>query len=433
MNIEKILDTILLPATKGLPDISSQQLKLGDIKSLQWNLLKGDLPLPVATIDNRALENNSRWMREFTKAQNIKLAPHGKTTMAPQLYDIQLRDGAWGITVATVQQLKVCRQFGIQRIMMANQLVGRNEIDWVMNEIQSDPDFDFYCIVDSRENAQQLAAAAKARSLSRPVQLLVEGGIMHGRTGCRDASSAMELARLIKDCSPYLALRGVEGFEGVIKGENANIIHDKVKVFLEFLTGIVCTCRNEALFAPGPILFTAGGSMYFDIVANHTQHPLLHEHCDVILRSGCYLTHDSKMLTDGFKNMHKRNPSTTVFEAGLQPALRVWAYIQSIPEKDLAIATVGKRDISFDIDLPVPQLLFQPGIDTVPRTLGDEYQVRELNDQHAYLNIPNDSPIRVGDMVGFGISHPCTTFDKWKLLYLVDEHYNVEEGILTFF
>jgi len=62
-----------------------------------------------------------------------------------------------------------------------------------------------------------------------------------------------------------------------------------------------------------------------------------------------------------------------------------------------------------------------------------DHRVVRLDDQHAYLDIPADSPLQPGDMVAFGVSHPCTTFDKWQALYLVDDGLRVTGAIRTFF
>ena len=58
-----------------------------------------------------------------------------------------------------------------------------------------------------------------------------------------------------------------------------------------------------------------------------------------------------------------------------------------------------------------------------------------MNDQHAYLRWGADEadPAQVGDLIGCGISHPCTTFDKWRVLFTVDDAYRVTGAIRTFF
>ena len=113
--------------------------------------------------------------------------------------------------------------------------------------------------------------------------------------------------------------------------------------------------------------------------------------------------------------------------------MEVWAYVQSVPEPGLAVLSAGKRDISHDIDLPVVEKWFRPGLTERPEPLLGETAITALHDQHACLRFSGKTDLAVGDMIALGISHPCTTFDKWQLLWLVDDEYNVTGGIRTFF
>jgi D-serine dehydratase len=113
------------------------------------------------------------------------------------------------------------------------------------------------------------------------------------------------------------------------------------------------------------------------------------------------------------------------------PALEVWAYVQSRPEPEKVLLTMGKRDVSYD-ELPVPRFWCQAG-GARPHPIGDGHRVTGLNDQHCHMNVPTNSPLQVGDMVGFGVSHPCLTFDKWPVLYVVDDDYTVTGAVRTFF
>ena len=111
MNLEPILAETLDAATKGYP-LSSPALPISAIGAQRWSLFAGDLPLPLAVIRDSALAHNHAWMRDFTASTGVLLAPHGKTTMAPQIFAQQLAAGAWGMTVANVQQLAICARFG---------------------------------------------------------------------------------------------------------------------------------------------------------------------------------------------------------------------------------------------------------------------------------------------------------------------------------
>jgi D-serine dehydratase len=375
-------------------------------------------------------------MRRFIDLTRVGFSPHGKTTMAPQLFDLQVKDGAWAITVATVQQLKVCRAFGIGRVLMANQLTGALEIETVLDELAGDPTFDFYCLVDSLEGLAALREATARRRIGRPLQLLLEGGLMGARTGARTLEQALAVARGVRDAWPHLALRGVEGFEGLIAGATPPEQDAKVAAFIDFLVAIARACADEHLFAPGPVILTAGGSAFFDLAATRLHNELGGHEAQVIIRSGCYLTHDSKSYRDLVARLMDRMPAARSLGEGLKPALFVWAYVQSRPEPGRAIANLGKRDIGSDITLPVLDRWYRAGAHTAPQpasTLPGEHNVAALNDQHAHIDIPADSPLQVGDRLCFGISHPCTTFDRWQLIYEVDAAMNVVGGIRTFF
>src|SRR6476659_9127295 len=113
-------------SVKGIPPRHGP-LALGQIGRQGWSLLDGDLTMPAAVLRRSAIEHNSRWMRSFIAANGLAIAPHGKTTLAPQLFDLQERDGAWAITVSNVQQVALCRSFAFDRILIANQVVGRAE------------------------------------------------------------------------------------------------------------------------------------------------------------------------------------------------------------------------------------------------------------------------------------------------------------------
>jgi D-serine dehydratase len=431
MTLEELSDEIVAPTTKGWP-AGAGALPLRDAGTQGWSLLAQDLPLPAAVLKGRALAHNSRWMRAFLQHFDVELWPHGKTTMAPQLFARQLADGCAGITVATAQQLLVARRFGVARVLLANQLVGRQNLLAVLRELAADPGFEFLCLVDSEAGALQLAAAARDFGLDRPIAVLLEGGITGGRTGCRTVEQALAVARLVAR-TPELALAGVEGFEGVLSRLDIADTEREVQRFLDFLVEIARACDREDLFAPGPVRLTAGGSAFFDLVTRTFRAARLRRETRTVLRSGCYLTHDSKMYTSAFARLRERTPEVERLGDGLVAALEVWACVQSIPEPGLAIATAGKRDISYDTDLPLPEQWFRPGLHGRPQQLGEGFSVIGLNDQHAYLRMPADSPLQVGDLVSFGISHPCTTFDKWQLLWVVDDDYRVSEAIRTFF
>jgi D-serine dehydratase len=420
------LAALELDATvKGFPPLAGP-IALGAVGQQGWNLLTGDLAFPVAVLRQSSLAHNSRWMRAFIESNGIVLAPHGKTTMAPQLFDIQERDGAWGMTVATVQQLAVCRRFGFERVLLANEPVGGAEIDYLFAELDRSPALELYCLIDSADGVERIAAGGqRAGNLAR-LQLLVEVGVPGGRTGCRTLEQAVELACAARRRG--LTLRGVEGFEGILKRP------EEVDAFLDLMCGVAKACAGEGLFsANAPTILSAGGSAYYDRVAARLAGCNIGREVTVVVRSGCYLTHDSLIYDEAYRAIRARAAKAELPSDDPIPALMVWTHVQSRPEPDRAILAMGRRDVSYDAGLPVPLLWFRSGLHESPAPVPSGHTVTALNDQHCYLACPDGSPVATGDLIGFGISHPCTTFDKWSVVFVVDDRFDVVDAVKTFF
>jgi D-serine dehydratase len=423
-----------LPATlKGLSPRAVGQ-PLAALGSLGLSVLSGDLPLPVAVLKESALAHNSDWMRGFTQRAGVSLCPHGKTTMAPQLFQRQLDAGSWGITAATASHVRTYRRFGVQRVLMANQLVGRGNIEIVLDELAADPGFDFYCLVDSMEGLAQLRDVLARRPPQAPLQVLLEMGLTGGRTGVRGLDDAVALGRALRDAAPVVALRGIEGYEGVAGGDEPARVELAVHGLLDTLAEVARLGQAEDWFAPGELILTAGGSAFFDIAATVLAAVPAHRPTRVVMRSGCYLSHDSLHYERMQARMRQRAGAVWGSGPGLRNALEVWAFVQSVPEPHRAICNLGRRDVSYDVCLPQPLWWYRPGLHHQPQPVPGHLRVPALFDQHAYVDAdPGPIPWRVGDMVGFGIGHPCTTFDKWPLLHTVDDRYAVTGGIRTFF
>ena len=430
MNLDPILSETLDAATKGYP-LSSPALPISAIGAQQWSVLAGDLPLPLAVIRDSALAHNHAWMRDFTASTGVLLAPHGKTTMAPQIFAQQLAAGAWGITVANVQQLGLCVRFGVRRVIMANQLLGAAEVGAVIRLQAEHPDLEFHFLVDSQAQLASIERLGAPQKMSRKLTALVELGLPGGRTGARTLEDALAVARAVA-ASRIVSLSGLECYEGLqVKGDSDR---DQVTVagLMQRVHDVALACDREGLFAGPTIILSAGGSAAFDIVARDLpmklSKPVL-----TILRSGCYVTHDSGFYNRMLEGVKARSGAAWQARPGLQPALEVWSRVQSCPEPGLAILTMGKRDASFDLDMPIVNKRYRPGTDAAPQSVPASWKIANMNDQHAYLRFSAEEAPQVGDLVGCGISHPCTTFDKWRALFTVDDDYRVTGAIRTFF
>jgi D-serine deaminase-like pyridoxal phosphate-dependent protein len=424
-SLDDLLDTVLDGRTKGFPQ-GAPPLRLRDVGSRGWSLLRGDLDTPVALLKATALDANIAWMSEFLRRAGVSLCPHGKTTMAPQLFHRQLAAGAWGITVATPQQARVAYEFGVKRILLANELVSDGAIASLQNLLDGDPALDFTCLVDSLDGVRRLESARGRR----PFQVLLEVGIPGGRTGARDEEAALAVARAVKT-SPRVQLRGVECFEGIVTSADGAADRDKVQGWLDVLAAVALRCDGEDLFETDEVLLTAGGSAYFDVVAAALSPLELRRATRVLLRSGCYAFHDVAHYAQLVGRLERRLPEAWRIPGRLRPAVEVWGRVLSRPEPGLAFLDLGKRDVGQDLDLPRPLLWARPGQSAEP--LQDGWKIASLYDQHARVVVPASVELAVGDLVGCGISHPCTTFDKWQLLFVVDDEYRVVDAVRTFF
>lgn len=378
-----------------------------------------NVSLPAAVIFDTALANNIAWMQRFAEQHGAKLAPHGKTTMTPALFRRQLDAGAWGITLATAVQCATAFEHGMARLLMANQLVGSPNMAIVADLIGRG--VDYCCLVDSAANVEALDAYFGRRGLS--VQVLIELGVPGGRCGVRNDSELGTLVHAIA-ASPAVILRGIEGYEGLIGGAQAV---DAIRAYGQRLVDTVRGLGDSGAFADRAPIVTAAGSQWFDLIAEAFDQADLRDRCTPVLRPGCYVVHDHRSYRDAMAEVKARHPQ---LEGGLEPALAVFAHVQSLPEPGLAVVAMGKRDISCDPDLPIPLQLHRPGEPARPLT---GCSVRKVMDQHAMMVIPEGIDIHIGDIVSFGASHPCLTFDKWRQVLLVDDGLRVLETMPTFF
>jgi D-serine dehydratase len=410
------------PLNKGLGAFDGA-LGANQAAQLDWNLLREDLSLPTAVLYQDKLLHNLNWMRQFILSYGVKLAPHGKTTMAPKLFELQLQAGAWGITLATAHQTQVAYAHGVRRILMANQLVGKQHMATI-SRLLSDPDFEFYCLVDSAAQIDQLGEYFLA--LGQRLSVLLELGVDGGRTGVRDDEQLeASLAGLLR-WKHSIALCGIEIYEGVLHDESS------IRAFLERAVMVTRQLAAENRFQCTPVLLSGAGSAWYDVVAEVFSAAKFGNSVEIILRPGCYLTHDVGAYREAQARVLTNNRIALQMNSGLLPALHVWAYVQSIPEADKAIIGMGKRDAAFDSGFPVPALHFRPGGIT-PQAVPAHWIVTKMMDQHAFLQIRGGDDLRVGDMIGFDICHPCLTFDKWRTLPVLDAKYQVVDIIQTFF
>ncbi len=372
-----------------------------------------DLQTPLLTLDAGAIRANLDHLAAWCAQRGILLAPHGKTTMAPQLWSEQLHRGAWGITLANFAQLRVARTFGVNRLLLANSLTDPRAIEWVAAE-QSDG-ARILSWVDSVQTVEVIERALAARAEPAVLDVLVEVGGVGGRTGARGLAAALEVARAVA-ASDALRLVGVAGYEGSLAHSATDDALARVDDYLRVLAAVHRELLAEDLYGDGAdVILTAGGSAYFDNVAD-VLGPCITSgsaasggrRVDVVIRSGSYVIHD-----DGF--YREISPFSRHGDEPFRTGMHGWARVVSSPEPGLAILDAGKRDLPVDEGLPIPR--------AIGRALGGPMSplvaasITAVNDQHCYLSFdPRTTEVHLGDVVRLGLSHPCTALDKWTLI-----------------
>ncbi len=403
---------------KGLPP-DAADLTVGELAAQRRNLFTDGFTTPVLALSAERLEHNLAALETYAERHGLAFAPHGKTSMAPQLFHRQIERGAWGITLAVPHQVRVAREFGIERVFLANELVDAAALRWVAAEQDADPAFRFVCYVDSVRGVELMDAALDGAS--RPVDVVVELAAGEGaRTGVRTEAECAAVADAVAGARA-LRLVGVAGYEGEVPQADP----ERVRAWLRRLVALAVDFDEAGRFAGlDEIVVSAGGSAWFDAVADvFAEVPELSAPVLKLLRSGAYVSHD-----DG--HYQRLTPFNRVpGEGGLEPAFRLWTQVVSRPSAEQAFTNAGKRDAAYDLDLPVAQVVRRDGVER-PAT---GIEVTGLSDQHAWLRTSSEADLEVGDWVGLGLSHPCTSFDKWALIPVAEADGTVVDYIRTFF
>ncbi|GAA4692609.1 D-serine deaminase, pyridoxal phosphate-dependent [Promicromonospora umidemergens] len=376
---------------------------------------------PLLTLDEAALDHNIATVARVLAEGGVEHAPHVKTHMSREIWQRQAAVGSWGATVATPAQLRTMLGWGVpgagRRAFLANELVDPRDVAWLRAALTDGTAGraadEVWVYVDSVRGIDLLAAgfADAAPEDAARLGVLVELGVPGGRTGVRTVPDAVTLAGRVHDAG--LRLVGVAGYEGPVAGGTSS---DELAAVGRWCDQLREVAAGIAGLVAGPVVLSAGGSAFADVVTRRLAVPVQDAAGETVptravVRSGAYVTHDHGHYL-------RTDPWTRLGAPALRPAITVWASVLSAPEPGLVICGMGRRDVSFDIDLPTP--LVARAVDAAGR-LGEAREltgvrVTALNDQHAYLAVEpvSEGALRPGDVIGFGISHPCTTFDKYR-------------------
>ena len=433
--IDAIDDLALDGATKGVP-FAAGTIRLGDIGAKGWNLIKGDLALPAMTLRDSAVANNLALMRDIAASHGISLAPHAKTTGAPQLYKMMLKDGgAWGFTAATVQQALLAARTGAKNILLANQLAAPANVAHFVGLMNAFPQAKFMALVDSAEGAEILAKWAKPHLNGKKLSVLIEMGPAGGRAGARTLDQAKAVVAAVTS-APELELVGVEAYEGGVKAPTPEEVWAGVDKLLDLMLAVFEHGRQIGAFSGDEVILSAGSSTSFDQTIRRFGHLAKDKGVRIVVRGGAFLALDHGFYRRRALDMDKRGKlalpgGKTGSASGFKPGLELWAAVQSLPDPRVAIMGMGMRDLPYDIELPIPLQRFRDG--KLAEELGSGWKMTKSNDQHCYVEYPEGADIRIGDILSFGISHTSTAFDKWDVVWRIADDFTVTGAVKTFF
>lgn len=427
--LDALLDSPLDDSIRGVPP-GAAPLRLRDVGAQGWRPAAGDMALPVLTLDEDAFAANRDLIFAYARRHGVALAPHAKTPMAPQIASALVAAGAWGATVANLQQAAVLLRAGVTRLILANEIGGRASGERLGALLAAHPDADLRAFADSPAAVETLAAAARAagRPSERPLSVLVEVGA--GRAGARDRAAVDAILAAVVRHPGLLVLDGVATYEGAVATADPAETAANIDALMRRTAEAFALVR--ALAPERPLLLTAGGSAFFDmVVAGLAPVAEADGNATLVLRSGAIFFHDHGVYERALGALDARQGFACggATAADFRPALRLWAEVLTRPEPEVAICGFGMRDASFDQGLPRPLRVHRDGAALSAEGL----RVTRLNDQHAFVAVPGGHDLAVGDIVEFGISHPCTCIDRWRVLFGLGADGRVRSAYRTFF
>lgn len=418
---------------RGVPP-DTPTLDSGALAALGWHPADGRMALPVLTLDEAAFLANRDLFMRYVRDKGVAVAPHGKTPMAPDLAWSLVEGGAWGTTVADIRQAAVMLRAGLGRLILANEVGGPGGAARLAALGEAFPQAELHVFADSPAAVAALAGAWRAKPDLAPLPVLVETGA--GRAGARTLDQARAVIEAVAAADGRLRLAGVATYEGAAARATPGET-DAAIVGLLSLTGAVLAAVRAAAGAPAPLIVTAGGSVHFDrVVAALSPLVSADGNATLVLRSGAIFFHDHGVYERGLAALDRRGGfalggKALSAAASFRPALRLWAEVLSRPEPSLALCGMGMRDVSFDQGLPVPLRIHRAGR---PLEAARGFaEVTRLNDQHAFLSLSPAADLAVGDVVEFGISHPCTCIDRHQVIFGLDAAGRVRHAFQTQF
>ena len=432
--LKEIKETKINSKIKGIPFLEPKKIK--NLKTENLNIVEENVQFPILSINKIELSNNIRIMDNFAKDNNIYLAPHCKTFMSPQLINNYLKN-MWGVTISNNQQLSSIVNLNLKNIIYGNLITNESNLIQYLNILNKYKKItNFYYCVDSLFGLNLLIKTIKKKKYKFKIKILIELGVKKGRCGIRNFKNFKKFLKNLKT-TENIIVSGLFFYEGAISGKNIANVKKKIKELVEFSHKCHNELIREKIYKECTQIISGGGSEYFDIVCKFINKYNFKNNTKIVLRPGSFVAYGHGHYENKIKQLYKRNlinrfsnKNKTFF----RPSLLLWSHVISINDFGTAIINFGKRDVSFDLGNPIPINIYRDKkIFKTIKPLSTNLKVIKLNDQHAFLKYNSKMKICIGDLISFGVSHPCITIDKWKYIYLINQKHDIIDAYKTFF
>ncbi len=323
---------------------------------------RADLHTPALLLDMGVMEVNLERMAAFFANKTIQLRPHFKNHKCIALAERQLRAGAVGITCATLREAQVLVDYGIQSILMANEIAGEAKIRQFINLARQ---ADVILAIDNIQTVQALAKHGV------PLNVVVDIDVGLGRTGVRTGQEALWLAQ--QAIRNGLVFRGLMGYEGRISSVAG----------CESAMAKLVACRRlieENGITVGMV--TAGGTGSYSIVG---QYPGITE-----VQAGSYIVMDA--------DYHRICPD-------FDPVLSVLSTVISVTKGHRFVVDAGIKTLSSDRGMPTLKGL--PGA-----------RLRKLDAEHGIIDILDPClEVEIGDRIELAVHYGDATVNLHDRMY----------------
>ena len=342
-----------------------------------------NIETPALVVDKKLFMKNMNAMNALIAGTNLKLRPHYKSHKCADIAQLQMKNGAKGMTCAKLSEAVDLCDCGVEDILIANQITDPRKIRRLADLAGS---CHLTVCVDDKNNVKELAKAAENSGTT--IYCLVEFEVGMERCGVKTKEEVLELAQMINE-SESLVFDGIQAYAGHASHmtdieERKSVIYanfEKLNELIDFLK------QNNV-----SVNIVSGGSTGS---AELKKESVYNE-----LQAGSYLFMDNtyKDLDLPFKN-----------------SLFVLSTVVSCKD-NLTVVDAGVKTCGVDQGMP---------------GICDNYAEEIVaSEEHFQLHRLN-KPLNIGDKVKLIPGHCCSTVNLHDKIYLIEDDKVVGRWLIT--